>query len=98
MAEIGKGGLRNKHGNLVTEKFRRPDHDDFRTHAELKKLEFTGVRHNTVTKEWEIWIFGVIKALGPASDVDAFAAAYEQVFALENVEIIEFTNQPKKES
>ena len=90
MAEIGKGGKRNKRGNLITEKFQRPDHEDFRTHSELKKIEFSGVRHNSISMEWEIWILGEIKALGPRSDVDAFAAAYEEVLALEHVEIVSF--------
>ena len=94
MAEIGKGGRRNKHGNLVTEQFKRPDHDDFRTHAELKKAEFSGVRHNSVTQEWEIWILGDIRALGPKADVNAFAAAYEEVFGIENVEIVSFEVPP----
>lgn len=96
MAEIGKGGRRNRHGNLVTENFKRPDHNDFRDHSELKKLAFTGVRHNSVTREWEIWLEGEIKALGPVADVDAMAAAYEEVFALDHVEIVSFekpTNQ-----
>jgi hypothetical protein len=97
MAEIGKGGKRNRHGNLVTENFKRPDHNDFRDHSELKKLGFTGVRHNSVTKEWEIWLEGEIKALGPVADVDAMAAAYEEVFALEHVEIVSYeANNPKK--
>lgn len=97
MAEIGFGGLRNRHGNLKTEQFKRPDHDDFRTHSELNKLEFSGVRHNSVTQEWEIWILGEIRALGPKADVNAFAAAYEQIFALDDVEIVDFGSQPKKE-
>jgi hypothetical protein len=74
--------------------FKRPDHDDFRTHSELKKVEFSGVRHNSVTQEWEIWILGEIRALGPKADVNAFAAAYEEVFGLEHVEIVSFEVPP----
>lgn len=89
MAEIGKGGKRNKRGNLITEQYKRPDHNDFRSSEELKKLQFTGVRRNSITEEWEIWLLGDRKAYGSVSDVDAFAAAYREVFALDNVAIVD---------
>ncbi len=57
-----------KHNNIIrgvdggkTESFKRPNHPDFMTSSELKKMEWTGVRQNEITREWEFWIVGEIK-------------------------------------
>jgi hypothetical protein len=65
--------------------FKRPDHPDFHTSAELKKNQFSGTRANSITQEWEIWILGELRAKGPLRDQDAFMRAYADVFALDNV-------------
>lgn len=96
MAEIGKGGIRNRHGNLKTENVKRPDHPDFMDSAELAKIQFSGVRHNLLAQDWEIWILGERKAFGPARDIEAFRAAYEEIFAIKNMEIVEFVNSPNQ--
>ena len=79
---------RNKQGNLRTENFKRPDHPDFKDFYELKKMSFSGIRRNSISHEWEIWVEGKIEAHGPEADIDAFAAAYQEVFACSNVAII----------
>ena len=83
---------RNSKGVLRTENFKRPDHNDFKDSSELRKERFSGVRNNSISHEWEIWVEGERKAFGPASDVNAFAAAYEEVFALKNVEIVSLSS------
>lgn len=57
-----------KHNNIIrgvdggkTESFKRPNHPDFMTSSELKKMEWTGVRQNEITREWEFWIVGEMK-------------------------------------
>ena len=45
-----------------TEEFKRPDHTDFMTAAELKKTEWSGVRENRITHRREIWILGEVVA------------------------------------
>ena len=81
-------GKRNSQGNLITENFKRPDHPDFKDFYELKKEEFSGIRKNSISQEWEIWLEGQIKAHGDERDIDAFAAAYQEVFGCSNVAII----------
>lgn len=43
------------------EDFKRPDHNDFRTSTELKKEQFSGVRHNSLNDYMEFWIDGEVK-------------------------------------
>ena len=72
-------------GNEDRMTFKRPDHPDFNTESELKKMEFSGVRINSLTNEWEIWIVGERKAYGNKKDRAAFEKAYADVFGLEHV-------------
>ena len=37
---------------------KRPDHPDFMGASELKKAEFSGIRHNSLTDQTEIWKVG----------------------------------------
>ncbi len=48
-------------GYSKTEEFKRPNHPDFMTSSELKTAEWSGVRQNMVSREWEFWICGEIK-------------------------------------
>lgn len=72
--------------NAETEGFKRSDHSDFATNAELKQREWTGVRHNSLTDCTEFWILGECKkmvtketrALNPA----AVAQAHVELFAM----------------
>lgn len=68
--------------------FKRPDHPDFMDSSELKKKEFSGVRVNKISNEWEIWTVGELKAHGPAADQVAFMQAYQEVFQIENIAFI----------
>lgn len=67
--------------------FKRPDHPDFMTSAELKKDCWSGVRNNSLTHEWEIWINGSIEAKGPEKDMEMFRKAYAEVFQLHDVKL-----------
>jgi hypothetical protein len=70
--------------NSKTEKFKRPNHPDFMTADELKKKEFSGVRHNTIGLRWEFWILGeIIKTVSfqeVAQDKFALTKAHTEVF------------------
>jgi hypothetical protein len=44
-----------------TESFKRPNHPDFMDAAELKKIEFTGIRQNNLGLHWEFWILGKVE-------------------------------------
>ena len=57
-----------KHNNIIkhvstweSEGFQRPNHPDFMDSSELKRMEWTGVRQNEISREWEFWIVGEIK-------------------------------------
>lgn len=68
--------------------FKRPDHPDFMDSAELKKKEFSGVRVNKLSNEWEIWTVGDLRARGPVKNQEAFMQAYQEVFQIENIAFI----------
>lgn len=38
--------------------YKRPNHRDFMDSTELKKDNFTGMRHNSITDSVEIWVLG----------------------------------------
>lgn len=42
------------------EDFKRPNHPDFMDSAELKKANFSGIRHNSLTGEAEVWKYGIV--------------------------------------
>lgn len=48
---------------MSTEDFdsKRPDHPDFMTQGELKQIEFSGMRYNSLSEEVELWLLGEIK-------------------------------------
>lgn len=68
------------------EDFKRPDHPDFMTALELAKIEFTGMRHNSLTDDCEIWILGNLERRITREEVKlnptAISRAYEEVFGL----------------
>lgn len=44
--------------------FKRPNHPDFMTGNELQKNQFSGMRDNSITMEYEIWVVGeMVKAV-----------------------------------
>lgn len=69
-----------------TESYKRPDHPDFMTSEELKKIEFTGIRNNTIGLQWEFWILGnmerAVSFQAVAKDKFALTKAHVEVFAM----------------
>lgn len=71
------------------EDFKRPNHPDFMDSSELKKIQWSGFRHNSITDCGEIWVLGEVKESISAQQVAlnplAINEAYERVFELEEV-------------
>lgn len=69
-----------------TESFKRPDHPDFMTAEELKKIQFTGVRQNNIGVRWEFWILGnmerAVTFQEVANDRFALTKAHVDLFAI----------------
>lgn len=40
------------------EDFKRPNHNDFKDSAELRKESFSGIRHNSLSDYMEFWVDG----------------------------------------
>lgn len=68
------------------EDFKRPNHTDFMDVSELAKVKFSGLRHNSVTDEAEIWIDGEcrkrISQLAISINPQAIEEALEGIFKL----------------
>ena len=84
-----KGFMMKKHEDFDS---KRPDHPDFMTSFELQKTKFSGLRHNSISHELEIWVDGEIrKRLTQAElqyDSDlAIANAFKEVFRLDFVDV-----------
>lgn len=75
----------------ITEEIRRPDHADYMTTAELKDMEFSGLRYNTLIETVEIWLLGnlerSISAPGCQPDPKKLNDAYIEVFGISLAEI-----------
>ena len=84
---VNKEGIVIPQGTM--EDFNRPNHADFMTHSELVARKFSGLRHNCLNNDAEIWIEGEIQAsvteLAISLDPDALNKAFEKVFALGDV-------------
>jgi hypothetical protein len=72
------------------EDFKRPNHNDFATSEELKSRNFTGIRHNSITNEQELWVEGHIKLAMNVEllrrDPQSWHRKYEEIFSLHHVE------------
>lgn len=89
------------------EDFKRPDHPDFYTASELKEKQWSGIRHNSITNDAEIWLLGECKAaITPEQmnlNMHAIDDAYADIFGLHEVrpyvpELIAYKHaQAKKE-
>ncbi len=68
------------------EDFKRPNHPDFMSTSELAQAMFTGIRHNSLTDDAEIWLLGNIEARVTKAQTQinprAISQAYEEVFGL----------------
>lgn len=67
-----------------TPEFKRPDHPDFKLTSELKAMQWSGVRQNEITREWEFWIVGEIKKTIPEAEAfpSVLAKAHIELFGL----------------
>ena len=75
------------------EDFRRPDHTDFMTSSELKAIEFSGIRANSLSSCQELWIRGEIKIAMPLGQVPLFwDKAYADILGLHEVETVKKGN------
>lgn len=70
------------------EDFHRPKHNDFATTSELKVAKFSGIRHNQLAAQMEIWTLGDIRATVPEHDEDALAKAMQDVFGIDVIKIM----------
>ena len=72
------------------EEFKRPDHPDFLSSQELQKMQFSGVRQNSIAMDQELWILGEVKIrmshLRLAIEPGAWEKEYAKVFGLHHVE------------
>lgn len=70
------------------EGFERPNHPDFMDASELKAMNFSGVRHNSLSDDTEIWIDGervkIISAVARSINPHAVEEAFQEVFKLEH--------------
>lgn len=73
----------------MMEDFKRPNHSDFQVSSELKAKEFTGIRHNSITNQAEIWVLGNLEKTVSYEEVQlnplAINQAMEEVFAVHEV-------------
>lgn len=74
---------------VKTEEFKRPDHPDFFTSAELKTSKYSGMRDNRIAMCYEIWVVGeMVKNVSYADVVkDQFAVtkAIREYFAFKEI-------------
>jgi hypothetical protein len=65
----------------VEEEYKRSNHPDFLTTSELKVREWSGVRKNSITDDYEFWVAGeIIKTV-------SLAAVKKDPFLLERTHI-----------
>lgn len=77
----------------MEEDFKRPLHADFATSSELKKREFTGIRHNSITYCQELWILGDLRLSVSFRDMrldpGLWDRKYKELFKLHSVQSID---------
>lgn len=88
--------------NTKTPDFKRPNHTDFMDSSELKKLEFSGIRHNNLIQTMEIWVLGEVKGSLPDHEVmlypEKFNALYADIFGLNEVKVDGVDAKPRVDS
>lgn len=71
------------------EDFKRSNHPDFATSSELREQGFSGLRHNSLSDNAEIWLLGEVKAAisreAVRIDPHAIDKAFAEIFALNEV-------------
>lgn len=70
---------------------KRSNHPDFMYSSELKKIQFTGIRHNSILDTYEIWTLGDLRAsmsrLEAELNPERWEALYSSVFGLDSVKV-----------
>lgn len=71
---------------IKTEDYKRSNHNDFATSSELKERKFSGMRMNTISRQWELWVQGEVKETlnagnGKPTD-EEIEAVFRKVFGL----------------
>jgi hypothetical protein len=73
----------------MMEDFKRPKHFDFLTGSELRDAQFSGIRMNTLTTDYELWLLGSVARVVSLAQMqinpDALNEAIEDVFGLGEV-------------
>lgn len=68
----------------------RPGHPDFMHSSELRQIGFSGLRHNSITQDYEIWLDGkierIITATERAINPDIVQIRWAEIFGLDHVE------------
>ena len=59
-----------KYESADREEFKRPSHYDFMMTSELKAAGFSGIRHNSISNDVEIWILGEIRQKISKADIE----------------------------
>ncbi len=85
--------IRSGYESADKEEFKRPDHTDFMTSAELKAMRWSGVRQNSISEERELWIDGEIKfkvsfLAIQMTDEKAWLERYAEYFGLPSVDML----------
>lgn len=69
---------------MAKEGYNRSNHNDFKTTTELRDSKFSGLRLNSITKNYEIWIAGNIERQITETeillDADAVNKAWRETF------------------
>lgn len=89
--------MNSKHLNLIRqydsadkEEFKRPDHPDFMTSVELGKMGFNGIRVNTIGRQLEFWLNGLVAFYATEAELAvnerAFLEKYKNFFGFEFAE------------
>ena len=74
------------------EEFKRSNHNDFATTAELKERKFSGIRNNSIAQTVELWTDGDLRksvsVLEVIQDEFAIEKAFEEVFAVKEARML----------
>lgn len=65
----------NKEGD-----FKRPNHEDFMDSSELRKMEYSGVRHNAIGNCMEIWILGEVTDSMSTLQIQQHPGMFEKMY------------------
>ena len=72
---------REGHSVGKTEEFKRSSHPDFAYSSELKAMGWSGIRHNEITQEMEIWKCGNLAASMSVREAQLYPKKWEMLYA-----------------